>query len=150
MGESYMVEDLDTLGALWTADAVINETALDKDALGAAKLHAKWLQIFHRHKIRAKALENNYKKLRLVKWRYYAGKMDQSELKERGWEQFQYTLKSDIDVYMEGDNDLIDLGTKKFYHEELADFCKSVLIEIKGRVWAIRAAIDYQKLMMGG
>jgi hypothetical protein len=75
--------------------------------------------------------------------------MSQEELKQYGWEQFQFTLKSDITTYLEADNDLIKLLEKKAYHEETVSVVESIMNELKQRTWQIRDFISWEKFIGG-
>ena len=142
--------DIDSLTAMWVEDANIEQLELDKESLKIPKLQAKWAGLLKKFTFQSKNLENKYKKLRQKKWRYYSGKMEKEELKENGWEPFQYVLKSDLEVFLEGDGDLIDMGTKKFVYEEMADFCKLVIKELQNRQWNIKNSIEFMKYTEGG
>ena len=101
---------LDTLTDMWTVDAQIDKQALDDESLKIQKLQAKWAKLYKQYSFAAKDAENEYKKLRHKKWRYYSGKMEKAELQELGWPPYQYTLKNDIEFVLEGDDDLIKAG----------------------------------------
>jgi hypothetical protein len=87
--------------------------------------------------------------MRKVKWEYYTGKMSQDELAEYGWEPFQFTLKSDINTYLEADSDLIKLLEKKVYHEETISVIESIMNELKQRTWQLRDFISWEKFIGG-
>jgi hypothetical protein len=55
----------------------------------------------------------NYLRMRKVKIDYYGGRLSKDELAEHGWEPFQFVLKSDVNAYLEADEDLIKLLEKK-------------------------------------
>jgi hypothetical protein len=86
------------------------------------------------------------KKIRLD---YYAGRMSEDELKEYGWEPFQFVLKTDLNSYLEADNNLIKLLEKKVYHEEVVSVIESIMSELKQRTWQLRSFIDYEKFIGG-
>ena len=88
--------------------------------------------------------------MRKVKWEYFTGKMSQEELEQYGWEPFQFTLKSDINTYLEADGDLIKLLEKKVYHEEVVSVIESIMNELKQRTWQLRDFISWEKFINGG
>jgi hypothetical protein len=75
--------------------------------------------------------------------------MSQEELEQYGWEPFQFTLKSDINTYLESDKDLIKLLEKKVYHEEVVSVIESIMAELKQRTWQIRDYISWEKFVAG-
>ena len=70
-------------------------------------------------------------------------------MEQYGWEPFQFTLKSDINTYLEADNDLIKLLEKKIYHEEVVSVIESIMAEIKQRTWQLRDYISWEKFVAG-
>ena len=113
------METLDNILKLWEKDAVIDQTEAGLALINIPILHGKYLTILTRHKMAVKKAHFDYLRMRKTKWEYYTGKMSQEELEQYGWEPFQFTLKSDINTYLEADNDLIKLLEKKIYHEEV-------------------------------
>ena len=85
-----------------------------------------------------------------MKWEYYTGKLDQSQLDEHGLEPFPLKiLKQDIDKYMESDDDLIVLNQRYIYQKEKVDYLESVLKEITNRHWKIKNAIEWRRFTSG-
>jgi hypothetical protein len=87
--------------------------------------------------------------MRKLKVEYFSGRMDQEELDSRGWEPFQFVLKSDISAYLEGDDDLIRLLEKKVYHEEVVSVLESIMGELKNRHWELKSFIDWERFIGG-
>ena len=75
--------------------------------------------------------------------------MDKSELEKLGWEPFQFTLKSDISVYIEGDPDIANLNKKKAYHEEASSFCTYVMKELNNRTWQLKEFCTMERFIQG-
>jgi hypothetical protein len=95
-------------------------------------------------------LQYEYKVLRRKKWLYYTGKISQEELEEEGWEPFQLNvLKTDIDKFMESDEDLQNIDIKIKYKETVVDYLQDVIKIINNRQWNIRSAIDWLKFTNG-
>ena len=87
--------------------------------------------------------------MKKLKWMYFTGKLDQEELDKLGWEPFRFTLKSDINVYLDGDDDLNKLKRKKSYHEETAKFCENVMKELNSRTYQLKAYMDWERFIQG-
>ena len=105
------MENIEQIIKLWEKDAEIDQTEPGKELLKIPKLHNKYLSILTKHKIASKKAHFDYLRMRKIKIDYYNGRMDQEELDSHGWTPFQFVLKSDINAYLEGDNDLIKINT---------------------------------------
>jgi hypothetical protein len=143
------MESLESVLKLWENDAVIDQTEPGKELIRIPTLHNKYLTVLTKHKIAVKKAHFDYLRMRKIKWEYYTGKMSQEELKQYGWEPFQFTLKSDISTYLEADGDLIKLLEKKVYHEEVVSVIESIMSELKQRTWQLRDFISWEKFIGG-
>jgi hypothetical protein len=143
------MENLEQVLKNWERDAEIDQTEPGKELIKIPTLHNKYLGILTKHKIASKKAHFDYLRMRKVKWEYYTGKMSQEELAEYGWEPFQFTLKSDINTYLEADSDLIKLLEKKVYHEETVSVLESILSELKSRTFQLRDFISWEKFVGG-
>jgi hypothetical protein len=143
------MENLEQVLENWKKDVEIDQTEPGKELLNIPKLHSKYLNILTKHKIASKKANFDYLRMRKTKWEYYTGKMSQEELDEFGWEQFQFTLKSDISTYLESDKDLIKLLEKKVYHEEVVSVIEAIMSELKQRTWQLRDFISWEKFIGG-
>jgi len=143
------MENLELVLKFWEKDVEMDQTEPGKELLLIPILHNKYLSILTKHKIASKKAHFDYLRMRKVKWEYYTGKMSQEELQEYGWEPFQFTLKSDINTYLEADTDLIKLLEKKVYHEECISVLESIMNELKQRTWQLRDFISWEKFIGG-
>ena len=144
------MEKLDEILEYWKKDAEIDQTEPGKELIRIPTLHNKYLTILTKHKIASKKAHFDYLRMRKVKWEYFTGKMSQEELEQYGWEPFQFTLKSDINTYLEADGDLIKLLEKKVYHEEVVSVIESIMNELKSRTFQLRDFISWEKFINGG
>jgi len=144
------MEKLDEILEYWKKDAEIDQTEPGKELIRIPTLHNKYLTILTKHKIASKKAHFDYLRMRKVKWEYFTGKMSQEELEQYGWEPFQFTLKSDINTYLEADGDLIKLLEKKVYHEEVVSVIESIMNELKSRTFQLRDFIQWEKFINGG
>jgi hypothetical protein len=143
------METLEQVLKYWEKDAVIDSTEPGKELLRIPTIHNKYLNILTQHRIASKRAHSNYMRMKKVKWEYYTGKLSQEELEERGWEPFQFTLKSDISTYLESDDDLIKLLEKKMYHDETVSVIESIMNELKQRTWQLRDFITWERFIAG-
>ena len=133
----------------WEKDAVIDQTEPSKELIRIPILHSKYINVLVKHKMASKKANFDYLKMRKMKWEYYTGKLSQEELEEHGWEPFPFTLKSDINTYLESDKDLIRLLEKKVYHDESVSVIEAILNELKQRTWQLRDFISWEKFING-
>jgi len=143
------MENLEQVLKYWEKDAEMDQTEPGKELLRIPILHNKYLSILTKHKIASKKAHFDYLRLRKIKIDYYNGRLDQDELESRGWQPFQFVLKSDIGAYLEGDDDLIKMLEKKVYHEECVSVIESVMNELKQRTWQLRDFISWEKFIGG-
>ena len=131
-------------------DLIIDETQLDTESLRTPQIHSKYLNFLMDEKLHLAKLQYEYKVLRRKKWLYYTGKISQEELEEEGWEPFQLNvLKTDIDKFMESDEDLQNIDIKIKYKETVVNYLQDVIKIINNRQWNIRSAIDWLKFTNG-
>lgn len=143
------METLEQVLKHWEKDAEMDQTEPGKELIRIPILHNKYLSILTKHKIASKKAHFDYLRMRKVKIEYYSGRMSQEELEEHGWEPFSFVLKSDINAYLEGDNDLIKMLEKKVYHEECVSVIESIMNELKQRTWQLRDFISWEKFIGG-
>ena len=134
----------------WEKDSKIDQTEPGKEITRIPLLHSKYNKYLSLHNLSGKKCITDINKMKKLKWLYYTGKMDQEQLQELGWEPFRFTLKSDISVYIDGDEDLARLNQRKQYHEEASSFCINVMKEINARTYQLRAFIEWERFIQGG
>jgi len=140
---------LEQLMEQWEKDSEIDITDPGREILRIPILHNKYNKYLSLHNLAAKRVEMELNKFKKLKWEYYNGKMDQTKLQELGWEPFRFTLKSDISVYIDGDEDLSKLKQKKAYHEESSRFCEAVMKELQSRTYQLKAHMDWERFIQG-
>ena len=131
-------------------DLSFDETQLDTESLRIPQLHNKYLKHLYSEKLTIKKLRNDMGELLRLKHEYYTGKMDETSLKERGWEPFHLrVLRNDIDMYLDADKDVIKLRGRIQLQEERVDYIEAIVKGIANRGWVIRNAIDFIKFRNG-
>lgn len=133
----------------WEKDAVIDQTEPSKELIRIPVLHSKYLNVLTKHKLASKKVNFDYLRMRKLKTEYYSGKLSQEELDEYGWEPFPFTLKSEMNTYLESDKDLIKLLEKKVYHDESISVIEAIMNELKQRTWQLRDFISWEKFVNG-
>jgi len=143
------MENLEQILKNWERDAEIDQTEPGKELIKIPTLHNKYLSILTKHKIASKKAHFDYLRMRKIRLDYYAGRMSQEELQEYGWEPFSFVLKTDVNAYLEADDNLIKLLEKKVYHEEAVSVIESIMSELKSRTFQLRDFISWEKFIGG-
>jgi hypothetical protein len=143
------MKQLDELLEMWRQDSQIDRTEPSKELLKIPQLHSKYLNILSRHRLLSKDAEFKCNKMKRLKWEYYTGKLDDDQLKQYGWEPFSFVLKSEINTYLESDEDINKYLANKILHDEIVDVCTSIMKELNNRAWELRSYIDWEKFIQG-
>lgn len=135
---------------MWEQDCQIDRVELGEESLKIAQLHSKYFKLFSEERLHLKKLELDNKILRKNKFEYYNGIMSQEDLKIRGWEPFNLrVLKSDLNIYLEGDVDVHNAELKYEYQKEKISFLENIIKALNSRNFQIKNAIDWAKFMNG-
>lgn len=142
--------ELEKIESMWLIDSKIDRTDLATESLKISELHNKYYKIFSREKLLLKKMQSDSTILKKTKWEYYNGKISPEELREIGWDSFdKRVMKSDIDVYLQADKDIIESNLSLSYQSEKVEFLESILDSLKQRTWNIRNAIEFIKFSQG-
>ena len=141
---------LDEIRKLVGVDLIMDETELDKESMKTPQIHNKYL-IFHTdEKLILGKMKSDFNVIRKNKWLYYTGKLSKEELDEFGWDTFDLNiLKTDIDKFLDSDEDIIALANRIFLQQEKVNYLESVIKIINNRQWYIRSVIDWLKFTSG-
>ena len=92
-----------------------------------------------------------YNLLRKNKFRLYRGELSRQELENLGWQQWQGVkpLKNEMDEFLQGDTDLVQMEQKVEYLNTVVMFLESVMNAIKQRDWQIRNSIQWKEFLVG-
>jgi hypothetical protein len=137
--------------SMWETDSDIDKTELGDESLKIPKLHHKYYTVFVNERSMLKKLESNMKKLKLEKYEFYTQGHNE-ETREKKWKlpAKGMILKADIPMYIEADDDIIDMSLKIGVQQEKVEFLESILGTIKFRSNVIKNAIDWTRFTMGG
>ena len=142
--------NLNDLYEMVQSDLNIDKTELDTESLKTPQLHNKYLIMHSQEKLKLEQLISEKKIKRKDKWLYYTGKMSEEQLRFHGWDPFDLTiLKTDVDKFIDADDDIIRLGAKITLQEEVVNYLEGVVKVISNRQWNIRAALDWIKFTQG-
>lgn len=138
---------LEELQELVDKDLKINESELDLESLKTPQLHNKYLKHYNNFKLLLTRAESDYKILKRVKWEYYTGKASPEVYKQKPFN--LKIMKSDLDKYLDSDEDLIKSKQKIEYLETVVNYLDRTLKIISGRDWQIRNSIEWRKFTSG-
>ena len=134
----------------WAKDSRINTLDMAGESVNTPKLHGKYLQIMSAERMKLRQLREHKKELVRVKTDYYMGRLDQSELNDRGWQPFAMRLlKNDVPAYLDGDSDVIKVNLQIGVQEEKVDVLESIIKTISNRGFQIKNYIDWKKFENG-
>lgn len=141
---------LETLKSEIQKDSLIDSTELAKEALRTPTIHAKYLAIHADLKVSYQKLQNAFAIMRLRKWKIYSGKASKEELIEWAEEPFELdVLKTALDKFMDADPTLLKIKTDISDAEVKVKMVEDFLKVLSNRNYAIKSAIDWNKLING-
>tara|TARA_R100000458_G_C8173509_1_gene173111 strand:+ start:341 stop:778 length:438 start_codon:yes stop_codon:yes gene_type:complete len=139
--------NLENLKADVKKDLTIDKTDLASESIRIPQIHNKYLNFLMNDRLSLSKFDSDLIKLRHKKWLYYTGKMSQEELDDLGWDPFDLTvLKTDIDKFVNADDDVILLQHKVVLLREKVNYLEGVMKAINNLNWNIRSAIDWMRM----
>ena len=126
---------------------ITNQEHLDQEAFKNQEIKAKWLDYKSRFELLLAKNKGDYQKLYREKWEYYGGK---AEAKVYAAKPFDIkVLKTDLGMYINADEEIIELQAKISYYEIVIKYVDGVIKSIDNRGWDIRNAQDWKKFEAG-
>ena len=139
--------DLEQLQDLADKKLKINDTELDLESLKTPQLHNEFMKHLTKYKLMLSRAETEYSILKREKWEYYTGKSDASVYAEKPFD--LKILRTDIDKYLESNEDLQKAKQKVDYLSTTVDFLDRTIRQIANRGFTIKNAIDWRKFTSG-
>jgi len=139
--------DLEQLQNEAEKDLKINDTELDLESLKTPQLHNKYMKYLTKFKLMLSKASSDYNILRRSKWEYYTGKADPKVYAEKPFD--LKILKTDIDKYLEADEELQRSKQKLDYIETVVDFLDRTIRQISNRTFTIKNAIEWKRFTSG-
>mgnify|MGYP000035071743 FL=1 len=126
---------------------VKNVENIDQESFYNQEIKAKWLDYKSRFELLLARSKGDYQVLYREKWEYYGGK---SEAKIYASKPFDFkVLKTDLQIYISSDSDVIELSNKIAYLETTIKFIDGVIKSIDNRGWDIKHAISWKQFEAG-
>ena len=125
--------EISAIKSLWEEDSKIDNTNLHNDSINIARLHSKYYNIFIEERITLIKHQTKMKKLKRDKLEFFSQGPNE-ETQKKGW---QYPaakgliLKAEIPIYMDADDDMIELTIKIEIQQEKVEFLRSIITTFK-------------------
>jgi len=134
----------------WSKDSEIDMTELGNEAIKIPKLHHKYFQVYSSEKLLLRKYEAEMKTLKLAKYEFYT-QGPSKETQEKGWvlPARGMILKQEMPMYLEGDQDIINLSLRVGMQQEKVELLESIIKSLTNRGFQIKSAIDWNKFTMG-
>ena len=116
----------------------INKSRLDDDAINAPLLIQKYLDLYYTALRDLTKLQTEYDKVYFAKVIYY--KKDSKFVPENA---------AELKALIEGDQEFIDIKTKKNELEVKTNYLKEIVQQFRDRNWSIKNCIDFVKFSSG-
>jgi len=134
----------------WDKDCKMDETELGDESTNIPVIHNKYLKIFIGENAQLKRMMAQRNRRKRLLTEYYLGELDQDELEDLGREQFyKKILKNEVEMYIESDDDFIDLNLKLALQQEKVNYLEAILKSINNRGFQIKNAIDWLRFTNG-
>jgi hypothetical protein len=141
---------LEEIQEQWAKDSCIDRTELGEESLKISQLHSKYYNLYSAERLLLRKMEKEQRELSRAKFEYYNGTISEDDLKEWAWEPFQLRiLKSDVNVYLQGDKDLNRMSLRIDIQTEKVEFLESIIKNLPARGYQINAAISWEKFKVG-
>jgi len=139
--------DLEQLQLEADKDLKINDTELDLESLKTPQLHNKYMKHYTKFKLLLTRTEDELKTIKRDKWEYYTGKADPIVYQAKPFD--LKIMRTDIDKYLEADEDIQRLSQKVAYLITVVDFLDRTLRVLVNRTYTIKNAIDWRRFTSG-
>ena len=135
--------DLEQLQLEADKDLKINDTELDLESLKTPQLHNKYMKHYTKFKLLLTRTEDELRTMKRDKWEYYTGKADPSVYQAKPFD--LKIMRTDIDKYLEADEDIQKLSQKVAYLITVVDFLDKTIRVIVTRTYTIKNAIEWRR-----
>ena len=127
--------------------AIVRLENLDQESYKNQNIKPKWLEYKSRFELLKTQAHIKYTKLYREKWEYYGGKSDAKVYAAKPFD--IKLLKNDLQMYINADDDIIELQAKIAYYEVIIKYIDGIIKSIDNRGWDIRNAQDWKKFEAG-
>ena len=126
---------------------VKNVENIDQESFYNQEIKAKWLDYKSRFELLLARSKGDYQILYREKWEYYGGKSDAKVYASKPFD--LKVLKTDLAMYINSDDEVIELGAKIEYLKTVVKYIEGVIKSIDNRGWDVSHAIAWKKFEAG-
>tara|TARA_B100000029_G_scaffold111440_1_gene103433 strand:- start:1520 stop:1951 length:432 start_codon:yes stop_codon:yes gene_type:complete len=126
---------------------VNNIENIDQESFYNQEIKAKWLDYKSRFELLLARSKGDYQLMYREKWEYYGGKADAKIYAAKPFD--LKVLKTDLQIYISSDEEIINLSNKIAYLETTIKFIDGVIRSIDNRGWDIKNAITWKQFEAG-
>ena len=127
---------------------ILDDEDLHQQSYKNQIIKPKCLDYKSKYKLMMFQCKGEHKRLYREKWEYYGGKADAKIYAAKPFD--LKVLKNDLQMYINSDEDIIELEKKVVYYETIVEFIDGVIKSIDNRGWDIRNAQDWKTFLAGG
>ena len=127
--------------------AIVDQERLDQESYKNQNIKPKWLEYRTRYDQLLIMRKSDHQRLWREKWEYYGGKADAKVYAAKPFD--IKVLKTDLQMYIQSDDDILELQSKISYYESIVKYIDGVIKSIDNRGWDIRNATDWKKFEAG-
>ena len=120
---------------------------IDQESFYNQEIKAKWLDYKSRFELLLAKSKGDYQVMYREKWEYYGGKSDAKIYASKPFN--LKVLKTDLQIYIASDEDIIKISNKIAYLETTIKFIDGVIKSIDNRGWDIKNAITWKQFEAG-
>lgn len=141
---------LEDIQEKWSKCININIGDLGGETANIPIIHNKFYNIYINEGLKLKKIKFEYSSLKKLKMQYFNGSIDDDELKEKNWKPFQLkVLKSDIDMYIQADEDIQNILIRIALQETKVNLLESIIKQIRDRGFHIKTILEWEKFRVG-
>ena len=120
---------------------ILDDEDLHQQSYKNQIIKPKWLDYKSKYRLFTFQLKADHKRLYRLKWEYYGGKSDAKIYATKPFD--LKVLKTDLAVYIESDDEIIQSEHKIAYLETTVKYLENVIKSINQRQWDISNAIKW-------
>lgn len=135
---------------MWETDSQIDRTELGDESLRIVQMHSKYFKILSQERMVLRKVESDFKQLYRDKYEWYNGTLARETMADYGWEPNPLKiLRTDIAMYLEGDQDMISANLKTEMQNEKVLLLESIIKTLGTLGYNIKNAIEWSKFQHG-
>ena len=126
---------------------IVDQERLDQESYKNQNIKPKWLEYRTKYDQLLIMSKANHQRMYREKWEYYGGKADAKVYAAKPFD--LKILKTDLQMYINSDEDILNLQGKIAYYESIIKYIDGVIKSIDNRGWDIRNATEWKKFEAG-